>query len=930
MFPMPIRSSLRSRPIASRLVAACLAAALAACSQQSPEAARAQATEMQRKGELREALIVLKGAAQAAPNDARTRIMLARTHLDLGDSITAEKEARQALRVGAAPADAMPLLAASLVLQGQHQKALDDAVMTNPPPALLAARGDALLALGRRDEARAAYQAALQAAPAQPEATIGLGRLAYVEGDGKAAAEYAARVLDKDPRNTDALMFKADLARAGAHPEESLTLYDQVLTISPQHRTARVEKAYLAIGLQRYAEAQAELDKAAKAQPGSLLVMYTQALLDYSRNRPEAARDVLYKLLKAAPNHMPSVLLAGAVDLRLENYYLAEHHLRHYLEKKPDNLHARKMLASALLGTGHADEAREVLGSELDENSDDPQVLALAAEANMRARRFDAAADLYAKASALDTGSAALRTALGLSRLQTGATGQALRELEAAAAIEKTSTDAGEALVRAQLKLGNVDAASKAVQDLERRHADNARVETLKGRVLAAGGKEDAARAAFERALALDARAFEAAAGLVDLELRAGRQDRARQRMLDFASHNKDSVAGLSALATLAEHQGDSASATRWLEQAAAVDPQAIGPSVNLSAQYLRTGQKDKALNLARKLQVSHPENPDLLDLLGKAQLANGDMDGALESYKSLAAALPRSANALMQVAALRVLMKNPVQAEADLKGVLAMQPDFPAAQVQLAELYVRKGSYDLALMQAERMQRLHPKGSAGYHLQGDILMAKRQPAAALAAFERAAALGPTSELAIKIDHALRLAGREADAEKRLAAWLAAHPDDQRALAYRAQTWSAAGDFKRAAGQLEALVKRAPDNVVALNNLALAYQKLGDARALPTAEQAYKLADAQPNVIDTLAWILVDQGQAARAVDLLRKAQGLAPDAQAIRYHLAAALAAAGQREAARKELDAVLAGDMQFAQAGEARRLNDKLKAGG
>ena len=927
---MPIPSILRSRPVASRLLAACLAGTLAACSQQSPEAARAQATEMQRKGEFREALIVLKNAAQAAPNDAQTRYLLARTHLDLGDSITAEKEARQALRLGWPPADAMPVLAASLVLQGQHQKALDDAVMANPPPALLATRGDALLALGRRDEARAAYEAALQAAPGQAQATIGLGRLAYVQGDAAAAAEYAAKVLDKDPRNTDALMFKADLARAGAHPEDSLTLYDQVLAISPQHRTARVEKAYLAIGLRRYAEAQAELDKAAKAQPGSLLVLYTQALLDYSRNKPEAARDGLYKLLKAAPNHMPSVLLAGAVDLRLENYYLAEHHLRHYLERNPDNLHARKMLASALLGTGHADEAREVIGAQLEADSDDPQLLALAGEANMRARRYAEAADLYARASALDTGSASLRTALGLSRLQTGATGQALRELEAAAALEKNTTDAGEALVRAQLKLGNVGAAMKAVQDLASRHPDNARVETLKGRVLAADGKEEGARAAFERALVLDARSFEAAAGLVDLELQAGRQDRARQHMLDFASHNKDSVSGLSALATLAEHQGDSAAATRWLEQAAAIDPRAIGPNVNLSAQYLRTGQKEKALNLARKLQVSNPENVDLLDLLGKAQLANGDMNGALETYKTLAAALPRSAQALMQVAALRVLMKNPAQAEADLKGVLAMQPDFPAAQLQLAELYVRKGSYDLALMQAERMQRLHPKDSAGYHLQGDILMAKRQPAAALPAFERAAALGPTSELAIKIDNALRLTGRQAEAEKRLAAWLAAHPDDQRALAYRAQTWSAAGGVKRAAGQLEALVQRAPGNVVALNNLALAYQKLGDARALPTAEAAYKLAQAQPNVIDTLAWILVEQGQAPRAVELLRKAQGMAPDAQAIRYHLAAALAAAGQRDAARKELDAVLAGDMQFAQADEARRLSEKLKAGG
>jgi putative PEP-CTERM system TPR-repeat lipoprotein len=906
-----------------------LLALAAGCSQQSPDVQRSRAVEMEGRGEFREALIELKNAAQAQPRDARTRYLLARVHLDLGDSLTAEKEARQALKLGYAEDEGMTALAEALVLQGQHQKALDETALAKPLPALLATHGDALLALDRRDEARTAYEAALRATPTLADAQLGIGRLAYVGGDAAGAAAAVDRVLKADPKNTDALMFKADLTRAGDHPEQAMALYDAVLAVSPQHRTARVEKAYLAIGLRQYDVAQAELDKAAKATPGSLLMLYTQALLDYSRDKPAAARDVLYKVLKAAPEHMPSVLLAGAVNLRLESYYLAEHHLRHYLERYPDNLRARKMLASALLGTGHPDAAREVIEAKLGETPDDAQMLALAAESNLRTRRFGQAADLFAQASAIDADSPLLRTALGISRLQAGATDQALRELDAAAAIEKDSTEAGEALVRAWLQMGKIDQAQQALALLEQRHPGKAAVQVVKGQVLTAAQRPDDARAAFARALVLDPSAFAAATGLVGLELAAGKPAQARQHLVDFVAHNKTSVPALSALATLAVQDKDEAAATRWLEQAAAVDPVAIGPGVNLSGQYLRTGQKEKALNLALKLQVAHPEDPDLLDLLGKAQLASGDMAAALESYKTLAAALPRSATALMQIAALRLQMNNTAQAENDLQGVLAMQPDFPAAQLALAELYVRKGSFDLALLQSGRMQRLHPKAAAGYHLEGDIQMAKRKPAEALAAYERALALAPSAELAIKIDNALRAAGRQPEADKRLAAWLAAHPNDLRAQAYRAQAWSAAGDNQRAAAELEAMLKRAPGNVVALNNLALAYQKLGDARALPTAEAAYKLAEGQPNVIDTLAWILVDGGQAARAVTLLRRAQELAPGAQSIRYHLAAALAAAGQRDAARKELDAVLAGDMQFAQAEDARRLSDKLKGG-
>ncbi|WP_322400580.1 XrtA/PEP-CTERM system TPR-repeat protein PrsT [Massilia luteola] len=920
----------RATRLATVLLAAVLAAPLAACNRPTAAQQRAHAVQLRSQGDFRGALIVLKNALDAEPANTETRYLLARTYLDLGDSTTAEKEARQALDRGYARGPALAALAAALVMEGQHRKALDETRGGPDDPALSAARGDAWLALGRNDEARAAYEHVLAQHPDDPAALVGMGRLAIVEGHGDAAHGYADRVLARDPRNVDALMFKADLVRAGAQPEQALALYDRVLAVSPQHRTAHVEKAYLAIGLRRPQLAQAELDLAARAAPASLLVGYTQALLDYSTDKPDAARDVLYKVLKAVPDHMPSVLLAGAVDLRLGSYYQSEQYFRRYLERNPANVYARKMLAQALIGSGHADDARAVLEPMLDARQLDAQVLGLAADADMQSHRFSQAAELFARASALDTASASLRTGLGLSRLGEGATDDAVRQLQAATTLDKNSLEAGEALVQANLRLGRRDAALDAALALERTQPGKPLVHALKGQVLAAQGKPDAARASFERALALDPSYYRAAAGLSQLALDAQRPDEARRILVAFLGRNKASIDAMAGLAALAGRAHDQAQVTHWLEQAAAVDPRAIGPGVELCGQYLRTKQVDKALELARRLQVSHPEDPDLLDLQGKAQLARGDLPAALESYKQLAQALPRSAPALMQVAALRLLSNNPTQAEDDFKSVLAIQPDFPSAQLELAALYVRKGSPDLALMLAERMQRQHPNGAAGFQLQGDILMAKHQPAAALPAYEHAYGLHVTNELAIKIDSALREAGRVAEAESRLGKWLAAHPDDLRAQAYRAQTWIGAGDFKRAAAQLEGVLRRQPDNAVALNNLAVCYQALGDARARATAEAALRGAPQRPDVMDTLGWILVGAGDAARAVTVLREAHALAPKARDIRYHLAAALAASGDKDGARKELDGLLAGDMRFAQADDARKLSARLKTGG
>ena len=100
----------------------------------------------------------------------------------------------------------------------------------------------------------------------------------------------------------------------------------------------------------------------------------------------------------------------------------------------------------------------------------------------------------------------------------------------------------------------------------------------------------------------------------------------------------------MAALAELALHQKHPEEATSWLEKANAENPEAIGPASQLATHYLRTGQQAKALTLVRKLQTANPANPDLLDLLGQAQLANNDLAGALETYSKLVNVVPKSA----------------------------------------------------------------------------------------------------------------------------------------------------------------------------------------------------------------------------------------------------------------------------------------------
>jgi predicted Zn-dependent protease len=108
---------------------------------------------------------------------------------------------------------------------------------------------------------------------------------------------------------------------------------------------------------------------------------------------------------------------------------------------------------------------------------------------------------------------------------------------------------------------------------------ENAVVHELKGLVAIARHEPAAARAALQRALALDPTYFAAAADLAQLALDEKHPAMARQQMLDFLAKNKTSVPAHDHAGVAGRPERKPEDTTRWLEQAAAVDPNAVGPA---------------------------------------------------------------------------------------------------------------------------------------------------------------------------------------------------------------------------------------------------------------------------------------------------------------------------------------------------------------
>jgi putative PEP-CTERM system TPR-repeat lipoprotein len=920
------RSKARTGAVVSALCALLLLGAVGGCGKTETSASLlADAKQFIDKGDSKAAVIQLKNALVKNPSDADARLTLGLLYLDTGDAPSAEKELRKAIELGAPKDKAVPALARVLMLQQQYQKALDETASAGNDPDMLALRADANAGLGRADQAKELYAQALAAKPGHAAALIGSARLALARKDLPEANRLADDVVKSNPSDASAWMFQGDLLRAQAKGADALAAYDQVIKLKPNHRSAYLERAFVEIAQGKFDGAKADLETARKITPNALMVSYAQALLDFTQGKHAAAKETLQKVLRVAPEHMPSVLMAGAVEHALGSMPQAEQHLRKYLAAMPEHRYARKLMVSTLLKMGQTTEALAQLTPMLDSAKDDVQLLALAGEAYMQARDYGKATAYFEQASVLAPDAAGLRTSLALGKLATGDDARAVSELEQSTKLDAKSPKAAVLLVMTELRLKRYDKALAAAKALEATQAADPMVHNLKGGVYLGMNDMVNARASFDKALALKPDYFPAAANLAQLAMREHKPELAKQQLVGFLEKDKKNVEAYYALTKLALAQGRNEEANQWLEKASSENPDAIGPARTLGAHYLAIGQKDKALTLARKFQVANPKNLDLLDLLGQAQLANGDLPGALDTYGKLVAVAPKSAMAHFRLATVHVRMKNLNATADDLKKALALQPDFVDAQVAQAELAANAGKTEDALAIARQIQKQRPKEALGYQVEGNLIMAQGKPAQAVPAFEKAFALTPSSGNLIKLHAAQRQSGKGKEADARLLKAASEHPDDVALALYVAENDLAGKRYKAAIAGLEAVLKQAPGNAAALNNLAWAYQQEKDPRALKTAEKAFELAGNSAAVTDTLGWMLVEQGDTKRGLTLLQKAVALAPDAVDIRFHLAAGLAKTGDKAGARRELDKVMA-NKNFAQMEEAKALAKQL----
>ncbi|HSN74021.1 MAG TPA: tetratricopeptide repeat protein [Anaerolineae bacterium] len=802
---------------------------------------------------------------------------------------------------------------------GQALSTVDAALQRQPEIyQLQALRGEALRALGQRQDALAAYRQAIELAPAPlSKADPSNGSLAQIHtrlGELQLEANNFGPAQGSFER---ALGYAPDYAAAHI----GLARLDTALAL--RESGAAGSAAPVATDENRFEQASRALETALALEPDSVAAYTALGNLYAAYGRTDEASAAYQQALTLDPT------AAEEARNQLFALYLAQDRAdeviafyNQLLRENPGNVSALRGLADAYIATGQTESALETYDLFLAQNRDNVQALMAQGSTLVQLGQMEEALAVYQRAGRragptgwLQPQIEQARTLTSLGRLEEAETSyrlviQQIEDPDRAAGQTGDLAQPYIGLARLLLLQNRIDEATQvsdavlaaqpnapAVQilagDLSRfqgrraealaayRRAlevapDNAAAHTRVGDLLLEGGNLAEAQAAFEAALASDPTNTSGLLGL------ARTLSRSATAGAGFAAFQPDQLTP--------QQQADLARAQELLDTVLALRPESA-----LAAQLVRAdvlfaqGQVAEAADAYQAVLLAEPDNSTAIEGLARTLLVAGNADEAIAAYEAAAsaAATPQVRDRwLMTVAATYRSLGRYDEAEQTYLAMIEADPAASAARQALGDLYLANERLDEAIAQYRQAAQIDPNDAQAAFRLGRTLLRVDQVDEAAAIAQSLLANSPSAYQSYLL--AARVAQAQGDGPAALASLRQAQslaPTDSAALTLIGDSFLAAGRLDDAASAYSAAVALEPRNSSALVGLGRVYQarsRLTDAEA--SLRRALAVAPNNLAAQATLGRLLLRAGRPAEAIPLLEAAvaQRADPSATAV------------------------------------------------
>ena len=555
------------------------------------------------------AMETLEPGFAIAPDDADLLTARGSARLKIGDKPGARDDAEKAVHIAPNNEDAVALLALIFSEAGESRQAIDlvSNALRTPGTSVKLRMVLVQLYLGA-DQHPQAVQELQHVIAAEPRSLGYRFRLAQVLLLDKNvdAAETALRAaVAQVPDSAEAQLVLANFVAQYRSYDVAAAELGRLSTASPADYQLRFALAQFYTDHGKSAEAEAVYRRIIKDDdtgPNGLTARNRLANALLASNQRSAAAPLLAEVLKENPRDNDALLARANLALAQGNADAAITDLRAVQRDQPNSISLQRTLARAYLQNDDPTLAEETLRAAAQSSPDDVEVVVDLAQLLVRTGRSDHALSLLEKFTTRQPGN--------------------LTALDALFYVQLARKDFAAARHTAQL-----------VQTVKPGEADG---DFLLGQAELADSKPEAARAAFERALAISPTAIEPITALVRLDLTQQHADQTIARLDKLITRfpNSALVRNLKGEALANLKRTDLAIAS--FREAIARSPGWVTPYRSMAATESAAGRNEDAINALRDGIKASSDAPQLISDLAELYERIGRTDAAIAVYENL------------------------------------------------------------------------------------------------------------------------------------------------------------------------------------------------------------------------------------------------------------------------------------------------------
>ena len=766
-----------TRRTRSWLLAFSLACLLSCGEAVDPEELLIKSRALLESGDIATALIELKNAVQAAPQNPDARLSLGKAYLKSGNAEAAVKEFKRARSLGMVTDELNRSMTRGLIETGDVGEAATELALNidESNSEWITLQGLVDFNAGRFVEAKAGFERALELDPSNVDASRAAIRVAIQLGDTEQARRFVEDALKVTQDDYSVWILKGDLERQAKKYAEARDAYTKALEIVPNSPVALLQRASVRIALLDNDGALEDLAAIGEASSEEPRAVYLRAIIAVQKDQRIEALRYLRQVLQVVPNHRDSLRQAAQLHFKMNEHDEAESYLNRLLEIDPANEEYRRMLGAVQLADGRLETGIGDMKDVDIESLSDPSLLALLGTAYLKHDKFADGTRSLERAHELAPESIPIRTQLAFSKMRSGKVPEALKELAAIRKDDSSFLLAGILQAFCHASRQDQSASIKIANELIEQQPDLPVLYNVRGYLYDIFENSKHAVADFETALAKDPNFHPANFNLARIAIKANDTPAARQRLELILDQTPNQPQALLALASLLQKEGKESDALQLWEQARDNNPKAVEPRIYLARYYRGKKNPSAAGEMAKEAYELAPYSPAAQFELALAKMSSGEPQEAVPIVKAIVERFPNSEQA-MELLAQAYNQTGDAQAlEATLVDLLQRSPNAIKARVALARLHLTKKDFDAAQKLASELIAIDSAKAAGYSLQGDINFAQRAMPEALVAYRKAHEQEPTTQSLLKLDAAHQQTGGDTTL---LDEWLAEHGDD--------------------------------------------------------------------------------------------------------------------------------------------------------